>query len=376
MRVGLLPGSLSGSGGPGTYVTGFAKALTQLRSTADVRVLLLGTKQATRAAARQRATASALLGVAVRGRPVSTRLLQRGRSALLPSYDRLFGRHELYHQTHLDLDPPVPDSKLVLTLHDVIADHWPDEGRLLPGAERLLSRAAAVITVSATSRETILSRFPGVSRSRVHVVWNGVDHGAFQPVAESEDEQRLESFGLRGPYLLYVGGLTRRKNVALLVEAYRSLHAQEADMPSLVLVGPWSPNRLDAQAAVSEGVLALGMVPADAVPALMRRATALLLPSREEGFGLPLLEAQACGTPVLCSDIAVFREIGGGAPLYVDTSSCSALAEGVRRLLAVPAEELARRRETGLRHASGFSWQRSAEGHLRVYQAVMAAGSA
>lgn len=376
MRLGLLPGSLAGSGGPSTYVTGFVRALPQIRPDVEIRALLLGAKQVRwRAREERRRIAESLVddgAVAVLGRPVpaAVRLYNSRLAPLLPSYDILFGRHDVYHQTHLDLDPAVPGSRLVLTLHDLVAEHWPDEGRLLPRAAHLLSRAAAVVTVSSRSREDILARFPTVSSERVHVVWNGVDHDLFHAQPDREDPDRLAAVGVHGSFLLYAGGLTRRKNVETLLQAHDLLRRDGQRIPPLVLVGPWDEGRL-AEYALPGAVLPLGTVPRETVAALMRSANAVVLPSREEGFGLPALEAQACGALVVCSDIPAFREVGGSAPVYVQSTDPAALAAGIGPALRVAPEQRQQRRAEGFRHAAGFSWQASAAGHARVYEQVL-----
>lgn len=377
MRLGLLPGGLAGSGGPSTYVTGFVRALARSRGDIEIQGLLLGAKQARWRAREERRRIGGSLGdvraVPVLGRPVPAAVtLYNSRLApLLPSYDALFGRHDVYHQTHLDLDPAVPGDRLVLTLHDLVAEHWPDEGRLLPGAAHLLRRAAAVITVSAQSREDILARFPTVSPERVHVVWNGLDHDLFHAQPDEEDADRLAAAGVNEPFLLYAGGLTRRKNVQTLLQAHDLLRRDGQRIPPLVLVGPWDNRRL-AEHALSGAVLPLGTVPRQTVAALMRRADTVVLPSREEGFGLPVLEAQACGVPVVCSDIPAFREVGGAAPVYVDSSKPEALAAELSAALRTGPEQRERRRAEGLNHAAAFSWKRSAEGHARAYESVLA----
>lgn len=364
---------MSGSGGPSTYVAGFVRALLERRTDIELRVLLLGLRQAGARGAQERRDVAQLLGpsgrVSVVGRPVSARLHGSRWSSLLPTYDSLFGRHDIYHQTHLDLDPPVPGDRLVLTLHDLVAEHWPDEGSLLPAADRLLTRSAAVVTVSAASRNDILNRFPAVDPSRVHVIWNGVDHALFNDREDEQDDAVLRTLGVGRPFLLYAGGLTLRKNVSNLLQAHRELHAGRDEAPALVLVGPWAPGlAVEAHPGV---VVPLGNVPRSAVPALMRRAAVVVVPSREEGFGLPVLEAQACGALVVCSDIPAFREVAGEAPIYVDSSSSEALANGLCAALDLDPIDHARRTRTGIAHAAGYSWERSAAGHARVYESVL-----
>jgi glycosyltransferase involved in cell wall biosynthesis len=275
------------------------------------------------------------------------------------------------------MHPAVPGRRLVLTLHDVITESWPDEGALLFGADDLLGRAAAVITVSETSRKNILRRFPAVAADRVHVIWNGVDHASFGPDRLPGEAHRLQLARIPSEFLLYVGGITKRKNVAALVDAHARLREAQPSVPPLVLVGPWGRHQL-IEALGGEpgtGILALGSVSAGTVPALMRHAAVVAAPSRDEGFGLPLLEAQACGARVVCSDIPVFREIGGAAPVYAEPTS-DGLARGLQLALGMGSDEVERRRRAGFVHSRAFTWDRSAAQHLEVYRHVASGAAA
>lgn len=373
--MGLLPASAHWVGGPGTYLAGVAQAVALNEQDLDLRILLLGMGHLRRPAAQQRRALRnsfpAQTRVPVIARPVSPRWYRTGAAGMLPDLDRLFGRHDVYHQAHLDMDPPVPGNRLVLTLHDLIATAWPDEGSLLPTAGQLLHRAAAVVTVSGTSRARILERFPEVQPERVHVVWNGVDHERFTAERLDTDAERLRGAGIPHEFILYVGGITRRKNLPALVEAYGLLRERGVDVPPLVLVGPWRTPELEESLQRDPGpsVIALGSLAPELVPSLMRHARVVAAPSRDEGFGLPLLEAQACGAITVCSDIPVFREIGGSAPLYTEPTA-EGLAAGLQRSLSLSTEELSRRREEGIGHARTFSWTRSAAEHAAVYRRV------
>ena len=372
MKLGLLPGGVSGSGGPSTYVIGVALGLAR-QPHIRVDPLLLGLRQVTPRGRAQRRLVCELLGSGVgqvRGRPVGRRLHASGLRALLPRYDCLFGKHDVYHQTHLDVDPLVPGERLVLTLHDLVAERWPDEGGLLPGAEHLLCRAAAVITVSTASKKIIQARFPELNPDRLHVIWNGVDHSIFHPEQLPHEQDQIERLGVPGRYLLYVGGLSMRKNLSTLLDAYKSVRDLHPEGPDLVLIGPWHRDGLLA-AQGRDGVVVLGSVPSGAVASLMRGAVAVVIPSRDEGFGLPVLEAQACGTPIVCSDIDAFTEVGGDAPYYVDTSSVEALVAALRDVLPRLDQERSARTDMGIGHAAQFSWDRSAAAHRVVYDQVM-----
>ena len=375
MRVGLLPGSAHWVGGPGTYLTGFAQGVARDEVDVSLRILLLGLGQLRRSAAHQRQVLRdsfpANMRVPVVARPVSPRWYRTRAAGMLPRLDRLFGRHDVYHQAHLDMDPPVSGDRLVLTLHDLIATAWPDEGSLLPRAGALLRRAAAVITVSETSRARILERFHDVHPERVHVIWNGVDHTSFTVDRSGTDIDRLRRAAVPSEYILYVGGITRRKNVPALVEAHGRLRDRGVDVPPLVLVGPWRSSQLTEvlHRDLGPSVIALGSVATELVPILMRHACVVAAPSCDEGFGLPLLEAQACGAIAVCSDIPVFREVGGAAPLYTEPTE-EGLAAAIQLALEMSTEERDGRRKVGVDHARDFSWSRSAAAHAAVYRQV------
>jgi glycosyltransferase involved in cell wall biosynthesis len=379
VRVGLLPANANWVGGPGTYLSGLVDGLTRIVPPIELRILLLGLGQLRRDAAHHRRVLRSRLSrtaqVPVVTRPVSPRLYSSKTVRALLDLDTLFGRHDVYHQAHLDGNPAVRAEKLALTLHDVIAADWPDEGSLLSGAEDLLRRAAAVITVSEASKGRILGRFPRVHEERVRVIWNGLDHSAFYPGPTPGDSALLRDAGVPSEYILYVGGMTRRKNVEALVRGHARLRRRRRDAPPLVLVGPWDKQRFidAAPAALESDVVALGPVPAVSVPALMRGAQVLAAPSRDEGFGLPVLEGQACGTTVVCSNIPVFREIGGAAPLYVPPTD-QGLAEGLDRALDLTSDEIRERQRLGLEHTRTFTWERSAEQHCTVYREIALRG--
>jgi glycosyltransferase involved in cell wall biosynthesis len=181
-------------------------------------------------------------------------------------------------------------------------------------------------------------------------------------------------YGLPGRYLLFVGTIEPRKNLTRLLHAFEPLR-KEGLTDALVVVGKrgWLYGDFFAElerSPVREAVILPGFVPDEHLPAVYAGAQALVFPSLYEGFGLPTLEAMACGTPVACSDTASLPEVGGDAALYFDPTSEDAILQTLRRLLsdAELQEELARR---GLTRASHFSWDRVAAETEAVYRAVM-----
>ena len=177
-----------------------------------------------------------------------------------------------------------------------------------------------------------------------------------------------DRFGLDGPFVLSVGTLEPRKNIARLIEAYSGLDPELRRSTPLVLVGDggWK------QAAVFAGewpdfVRRLGKVDERDLVALYNAASVAAYPSLVEGFGLPVVEALACGTPVLTANVSSLVEVGGDAAVCVDPFDAVAIRGGLEALLGDPS--LRRRcREAGFQHAAGFSWQKAADQVIGIYR--------
>jgi glycosyltransferase involved in cell wall biosynthesis len=258
---------------------------------------------------------------------------------------------------------PAVSRRTVLVLHDAAALRHPGwysgvyaawQRRLLP---LLAARARRIVTVSAFSRAELVDLL-GVDPARVSVVPGGVD-GRFSPQADAAAARR--ALGLARPYVLCVASHTARKNLAALVPAARALAAEGVE---LAVAGGHRP-----QFAAEHGLEALrllGHVDDALLPGLYAGAEAFALPSLYEGFGLPVLEAMASGTPVLTTTAGALPETCGGAARLVEDPS--ELASVLPALLADAAER-ERLRAAGLERAAGFSWERTA----REVDALLAA---
>jgi glycosyltransferase involved in cell wall biosynthesis len=288
-------------------------------------------------------------------------------------------RLDLFHGTANFEVPAFAGCPLVVTVHDVIPLRCPGAVsrryrllfRVLLG--RAVRAAARVITVSEFTRRELIGRHPGAA-GRVVVVPNGVDP-AFCAAADAQADRRVrERHGLAGRYLLFVGVFEPRKNVPLLVDAFEILRHTRPDASDLQLAlaggAGWRGERI-AAAVRSRGldpaVRLLGYVPDDELPALYRGATLAVVPSQYEGFGLPALEAMACGAPVLASDAGALPETVGDAAELFTPGDAGALARRIADLAAAP-QRLAALRERGLARAAGFTWDRTAAGTLEVYR--------
>lgn len=279
--------------------------------------------------------------------------------------------------------PPTLRARLVLTVHDLIpwvlpeivpeaSTAHPMRARYLHYAPPSLRRAAAIVAISESTRRDLLERF-AVPPERVTVVPYGVD-ARFRLLPPAERAPVLARYGLgEQPYLLFVGRIELRKNVARLLDAFARLRRQ--GLPHrLVLVG--SAGNAEPVAALYAKAEALGPAVAlldyvahDDLPALYSGAAAFVWPSLYEGFGLPPLEALACGAPVVTSDVASLPEVVGDAALLVDPTSVEAIAAAVERLLG-DATLRVTLRARGLERARRFTWAAAAQATQEVYRRV------
>ncbi len=278
---------------------------------------------------------------------------------------------ELHHGPHytMPLRSPVPS---VVTVHDLtFFDHpeWhePPKVRLFRAAIRLAARrAAALVCVSGATAE----RLQELVRPHcpVHVVPHGIDHDRFHPRSSPEDAGVLRRLGLAEPFVLHLGTIEPRKNLPVLVDAFTSLAETQRSLTLVVAGMPgWGVEPFRQAMAASrhrDRIVELGYVSAGDVPALLRRAAVVAYPSSEEGFGLPVLEALACGTPVVTSAGTVMAEVAAGAALLAPAGDAPALAEALAGALA--ADEV--RRAAGIAVAGRYSWQASAAAHAAIYR--------
>jgi glycosyltransferase involved in cell wall biosynthesis len=253
----------------------------------------------------------------------------------------------------------------VVTIHDLIPLTFPaytrGRWRLFAVAFRrwatvLARRAAAVITDSEHSKREIIGTL-GLPAARVNVMPIGVGP-SFRPDQAPDDVRAaLGRYGIAAPFLLAVGNFLPHKNLDRLVEAYGTLATAERASTRLVLAGVptrhGSARSTDRRTLARDGVMMPGFIAAEDLPRLYAGATALVCPSLAEGFGLPVLEAMACGTPVVCARAGALPEIAGDAALYVDPGNVADIASALCRIVA---DAPLRRdlRAQGLSHARDF----------------------
>lgn len=283
-------------------------------------------------------------------------MLERSGTGLRRAIGRVvYPRGALVHRMSLML-PPAP--REVVTLHDVVAWRFPDEGTPIAAAAHELRRAAAVICVSQATADDAMEMF-GLENTRV--VHLGVDDRFRDPAPLGDAERR--ALGIPGRYLLHAGGASTRKNLPALADAWRRIAPRHPDL-TLALSGPPHPRRTELFRGL-ERVALLGRVDGAVVPGLLAAADAVVVPSLHEGFGLPVLEAMAAGTPVVAADTSSLPEVAGGAAVLVPPTGAG-IAEGLAALLDgdVDATSLVAR---GRSRAAEFTWERSAAEHAAIW---------
>ena len=268
-------------------------------------------------------------------------------------------RGDLIHLLGLDLPPP-RKARFVVMVHDLAPLHYDDEGQLPRWIDEILERAVVVLTPSAFTASELQKHF-GVAEQRIQIIGGAPALEARGAVPLSAEE--LRDLGIGPPFTLRYGGYTKRKGVRLLLNAWASVpHG------TLVLAGP-SRTRGESVLPVASSidrVVVLDYVSDELLARLLRSATALASTSEYEGYGLPVVEAMATGTPVVAVSTPFVREVCGDAAYLVEPE-----AEALARAISLVGQDdaLARRlSDAGLSRVERYSWERVAHGVLSAYR--------
>lgn len=368
--------------GAGRYTATLAGALS---ARGDVALTLLA-RAGDSARWREIAGGAAIEAVAPEQRPM--RLLWE--QTRLP---RLLGRLpvQVHHGPHYTM-PEAASVPKVVTVHDLtFFDHpeWHDRSKVV-FFRRAVRVAAAHADVLICVSRTTARRLREVCEpdGQVRVVPHGVDLGRFSPSGPASPRHKaifpphagdplppvLTALGIRWPYVAFMGTVEPRKDVPGLVRAFDRMAPAHPEL-RLVIAGAagWGEKvltRTVEEARHPERVVRMGYVPEEAVPDLLRRAAAVAYPALEEGFGLPVLEALACGAPLVTTAGTVMEELADGAALLVEPGDVDGLA-GALDMLVRGDDGLAGRRSRGLEVAARYTWEASVEGHLAAYRAAM-----
>ena len=238
-----------------------------------------------------------------------------------------------------------------------------------------LKRAQKIITVSEFTKKEILELYPFAQADKITAVHNGFPKHDFFPIARSEKTQEvLSRYGIEEPFFLYVGRLERKKNTPMLVESLAMFKEQHPETrEKLVLIGDAGFGFDEVKYSIEQfnlgnQIVMTGWVKEADLPIIFNAAVAFVFPSRHEGFGIPVVQAMACGLPVIASGIPVLREIAGDAALYFDTNDKDGLTAALWR---VSTDENLRQelRVKGMERAAGFSWEKCAQETFAIIEA-------
>ena len=287
---------------------------------------------------------------------------------------------DVFHAPHYVLPQAVP-CRSVVTIHDCIHLMFPQylpnraayayaRGSMWTAARK----ADRILTVSEASKHDIL-RFFKVAPEKIEVVYNAIDERFWNVPAPEDIERVRERYQLAYRFVLYVGNIKPHKNHVRLIEAFNMLRGRPGfDDVRLLIIGD-EISRLPAlrravhMYKLHKEVRFLGYQPDDTLAILYRIASVFAFPSLYEGFGLPPLEAMACGTPVVTSNVSSLPEVTGGAAVLVDPHDVGSIADGIAQVLDNPGLA-AEMRQKGLERARHFSWERSVARTKGVYQEV------
>jgi len=363
-RIGF-DARLIGALGIGRYISGL---MPRLAATLGPRLTVIANSKDT-------ALVRALIGTSPTLLTVNASPYRLAEQSVLP-LSLLRADLDLIHFPHYNL-PLIKPAHFVVTVHDLFPFQFPEiHSGLLPRTvnqmlmRNAVRRASRVITPSIATAMAVKTSFPN-TEGRVVPIPEAADD-RFNPIrnAEAEHAWRVR-LGIRANYVLYLGQWKAYKNIPVLLDAFEIV-LRDHPTSQLVIVGndPRHPEVRQRAAALPAGSVSLpGSLPEGAIPDLYRGAAVVVLPSRAEGFGLPLIEAMACGVPVVCSDLPVLHEIAEGVATFCDPDDPADFARAIVNVL--DARQPSARRQRGIERARSFSWDQAATQTVEVYEAVV-----
>lgn len=369
MHIGLFATAAGrGEAGPDTYEHFLTRGLAEIDKENDYRLFCLSQQAADSFQISQSNFTTEVLRPSSRWLSVPVTLPYRLRRSGVEMYHALF------------VPPPISFTPLVMTIHGVEIYKHPEffRPRALRALKSLYKRgvhsAKRIICVSEHVRDVILERFD-VPEDRLTVIYHGVNPTFKRYPADQAAELVATKFGIRDPYILFVGKLVAQKNIGRLLEAYDRFRKRNGNDVKLVLVGrTYAGLNSEFESTMArlnfgDSVIQLGHVNNYDLPPLYGAAQMFAFPTRYEGFGIPILEAMSCGVPVLTSTTSCVPEVAGDAAILIDPYDVEAIEDGMSRICSDPAlrDDLKQR---GIARAANFNWQKAARETLQAYKTV------
>jgi len=270
----------------------------------------------------------------------------------------------------------------VVTIHDLSFLYYPEMFRktdlfqLKIGSKHSINNAAHIIAVSQTTKDDIVKNYQ-VDPSKITVTYEGYDKDRFKPQSKSKIESVKSKYKVKGDYIIFVGTLQPRKNLERLIEAFDIVNGKwkmENGKLQLIIVGKrgWMYYQIFEKVKtlkLDDRIIFTDYVPDDDLPALISGATVYVLPSLWEGFGIPVIEAQACSVPVVVSKTSSLPEIVGDSAILIDPESVDSIASGINEVLTDEKKrfDLVKR---GFENIKRFSWRNCAQETLTILEKV------
>jgi len=278
------------------------------------------------------------------------------------------GSIDIFHSS--DWIQPPSKARKVTTIHDLVVFQCPKylDKQIIATQKRRLSwvvkECDAIIADSHATKKDI-QHYLNIDSKKIHVVYLGIDE-CFVSQSKNAVERVKRKYNLPEEYILSIGTIEPRKNFARTIQAFQTI--QHKIPHYLVIAGKqgWG-----ASITKSERIVNLGFVAANDLPALYTGASCFIYPSLYEGFGLPVLEALACGCIVICSDKGSLGEIAGKTPFFVDPEDVESIAHALEKVLKLSRTACSRRVRQGIAHAKQFTWKKTARETLNVYRKLL-----
>jgi len=305
----------------------------------------------------------------------------------MAAFDTRFDLFHIVDHSYAQLVHRLPAERTIVTCHDLDTFRSVLDPSLEPRSPFFramtrhilagLRKAGHVACDSNATRDALVAK-AGVAADRTSVVPNG-PHPSCSPQAEpAADVEAARLLGARAPHvteILHVGSTIPRKRIDVLLRVFKAVHDTHRNARLVRVGGPFTAAQqaMVRELGIADAIVVLPMLDRATLASVYRRSALLLMCSEREGFGLPVLEAMACGTPVVASDVAAMREVGGFAASYCPVEDLESWQRTVTRLLEERAQQPAQwtlRREAGIRRAAAFSWSRYASDVIAIYARV------